>query len=168
MKALLRSQSEFVKAALLLVFSGMVILIASNLARTFDLPRVFSPTIVVASLAYFLMLAGFAVRRHSRNWHARLMLTAMSIDLALVIFLQVQKGVIQTAVGEALGLLARVHIGSSLAATALYIPMLYLGFRLLSDNPLKMRQLHKRIGIAAFTLRTIGFFTMFSMLAERS
>jgi len=123
-----------------------------------------SPAIAAATLAYALMLMGFFLRKKSPLWHMRAMFAAIAIDLALVAILQAQKNVIKTAIGPTLEWPQRLHIACSLGATLCYLPLLYLGYRMWRGPEPRLRPYHKRVGIVAFCLRTLGFITMFTML----
>lgn len=135
------------------------------LAVVTTISTLISPATGAASFAYACMLLGFALRKKSRIWHSRLMLTAIAVDLSLVIILQSQRNVIKTAVGPTLEWVQRVHIASSLGATLLYVPLLYLGYRLWRSPAPNFSASHRRLGIAAFCLRTVGFITMFTMIS---
>ena len=67
------------------------------------------------------------VARKNRRIHPVLMACGLSIDLAIVLFLQVQRGVIQDALTQSYTLLQRGHILASTIASALYFPVVLLG-----------------------------------------
>lgn len=115
----------------------------------------------VAGISYLILCAGLRFRRHPL--HPYLTLTALFTDLALVAVLQVQRGALQTAFSLTRPLLDQIHIAASATATALYFPVLYLGFSLWRGNS-RHRRLHKRVSLTAFTFRTVGFAFMFSMI----
>ncbi len=103
-----------------------------------------------------------------RERHSRYMLAAITIDLMLVVILQIQRQAIQTMLKFSLTGLQQAHVGVSFAATVLYIPVLYLGIRLWKHPELasKLRTPHVYIAITAFVLRTSGFLLMFSLLKK--
>lgn len=123
-----------------------------------------TPYMTMATLAYVLMSAGVIFRRE-RIAHARLMGTAIFIDLALVIILQIQRSAIQVAIGFELSWLEKTHILFSLLAVILYVPMIYLGLLRYRNKATSFQKtLHHRLGIFTFIFRTLGFVFMFSML----
>ncbi len=118
----------------------------------------------MATAAWLFLFAGLCYRRH-REVHVPLMLTAIFMDTALVLWLQWQRQAIQTAFAFTLSPLQQAHVGVSTLALCFYAPVVWLGCRLYKqpgDSELRMR--HRRLAIAAFCLRTAGFVLMFSML----
>ena len=122
----------------------------------------------IATTAYFLMLNGILFRKVSLRAHIALMLSAINLDLALVLALQVRRDAVQTALAFSLGGFQQAHIGASLAATLLYLPMIYLGIQKLSNpaQPARIARLHRSLGWTTFVFRTLGYFLMFSMLGR--
>ena len=117
----------------------------------------------IATAAWLCLVAGY-LKRKSKSTHVLLMRTAIFTDIALVLYLQVTRGAVQTALSFNLTLLKQLHIGTSTIALLLYFPVLYLGFRLLQGKgTARTRALHIRIAMTAFVFRTLGFFLMFSM-----
>lgn len=129
-----------------------------------------SPYIGIASFAFFLMVLGLVSKRNSKV-HIVYMLSAMSLDVGLVLFLEVTRSAIEKVVAEPMTFLQRLHVGTSLTAMLLYIPTVILGFRLfrglgrreISAND-RARRNHRAVAIMAFVLRLVGFLAMFSML----
>lgn len=121
----------------------------------------------IATGSYVLMVGGLFYKT-DRERHSRFMLTAISLDLLLVVILQIQRQAIQTMLAFSLTGLQQAHVAVSFAATVLYIPVLYLGIRLWKHPELavKLRKLHVYIAITAFLLRTSGFLLMFSLLKK--
>ncbi len=94
-----------------------------------------------------------------------LVLTGIFTDIALVLYLQVTREAVQTAVSFRLEPLQQLHILVSTIALALYFPLLILGFKLYFRPERKMlRAAHARFAFAALFFRTLGFCLMFSML----
>ena len=124
---------------------------------------VVTPYMLAASLAYFMMIGGLLVRKWSdKTLHARLMTTAILLDISIVLILELQRSAIDTAVSLNLSPLQMAHIGTSSIATLLYFPVLILGlllWRKKSTTP-KMRTWHLRLAIPAFVFRTLGFILM--------
>lgn len=118
---------------------------------------------VAATTAYVLLVIGVLVRKN-RRIHPILMGSGIAIDTALVLILQVQRGVIQEAITESFSLLQRGHILSSTIAFALYFPVVTLGVRqLLKKGSPTERTWHIRLGITAFAFRSAGFVLMFTI-----
>jgi len=104
--------------------------------------------------------------RKKKSLHTKLMTAGISGDLALVLILEFQRGAIDTALEMSMSFWQQAHIFSSTIATFLYFPVLILGFlrfkNLLSGH--QSRHWHMRLGITAYTFRTLGFVLMFSMI----
>jgi len=117
----------------------------------------------VASFAWLLLVCGYFLRAR-RNIHVPLMMTGIFTDIALVLYLQLTKRAVQTAVSFTLAPLQQAHVLVSTSAFVLYFPVLYLGWRLYNEPLNKaIRFRHRQIGVAALVLRTCGFVLMFSM-----
>lgn len=131
------------------------------------LGQLVTPYMLLATLSYTLMFWGVIFRK-LRAVHVGLMVSAIFIDLTLVLVLQFQREAIQTAVSLSLDVWQQLHVGASTLATALYIPVLILGSKLLfaEKRSLKLRAWHIKLGWSAFIFRTLGFILMFSLLSH--
>lgn len=120
----------------------------------------------IATVAWLLLLLGYAMRRN-RAIHVPLMLLGISSDILLVLYLQLTKSAVETALSFSLSSLQQLHIACSSVALILYFPVLFLGFTLLRGRATKSaRKLHVRLASTALVFRTLGFFLMFSMLGR--
>ncbi len=128
-----------------------------------------TPYMGLATFSYLILCTGLALRL-DRQWHVRLMTSGISIDLLLVLILQIKRNAIKTAVGFTLNPFQQAHIYFSLAATLLYFPVLVLGWKLwrkkIKGN--RFRMTHLSLGILSFILRSLGFFLMFSLIKHVS
>ncbi|MEO0335048.1 MAG: hypothetical protein AAF202_01550 [Pseudomonadota bacterium] len=124
-----------------------------------------TPYMAAATFAYGCLILGL-IERKKRNFHMSLMLTGIVTDIMLVLILEVTRSAIGTAVGDVLNATQYTHIAVSLSAVLLYFPILAYGYFLVGQKKDKkvMRARHMKLGISAFVLRTIGWFTMFSFL----
>lgn len=121
---------------------------------------------IFATLCFVSLCVGLlSLKTRFRPFHPRFMLLGILGDLGLVVVLEITRGAVGTAVGGELSALQYGHIGSSLAACLIYVPVLVSGFRLwFGRSPnFGLRRWHKRMGVTAFVLRAIGFALMFSM-----
>jgi len=118
----------------------------------------------IATLAWVLLICGYRMRRKP-GVHIPLILSGILIDYSLVIYLQLTKDAVQTALKFELSPLQQIHIGVSSIAVMLYIPVIILGTLLYRDRTnIKLRALHLKIARTTLALRTLGFLFMFSML----
>ena len=123
-----------------------------------------TPYMSVASLAYFLMISGLYYKRH-RLVHARLMSTSMFLDILLVLVLEFQRAAVQTVIAHRLNTWQMTHVGFSLLAVLLYLPVGYMGWQRFQRRASEKQEIwHFRLGITAFVFRTLGYAFMFSML----
>lgn len=126
-----------------------------------------TPYMGVATTAFALMVAGYALRRNPRS-HVPLMVSAIGMDLGLVLVLEVQRDAVAKALSFTLGVLPQLHIACSASAAALYFPILALGLiRLKGYGGWRTRRAHLTLGTIAFALRALGFCFMFSLLLAR-
>jgi len=136
----------------------------------------------IASIAWLALVLG-VLQRRNRKRHVALMLFGIAIDITLVLYLQVTRSAIQTALEFKLDIVQQLHIWLSTAALVLYFPVMFLGFRLLralnqaqgnqaqgnqgqgnqGQPNSRLRILHIRYAVSAFIFRTAGFLFMFSM-----
>lgn len=118
----------------------------------------------VATCSYLMMIAGLMLRAQ-KNLHYKLMSMAILLDLSIVLILEIQRHAINTAISLKLTPLQQAHIYASSVATLLYIPIVILGILSLQGYKIKPSW-HKRLGIAAFVFRTLGFILMFSLIGR--
>ncbi|OQW50407.1 MAG: hypothetical protein A4S09_01035 [Proteobacteria bacterium SG_bin7] len=143
----------------------MLRIIAAVLSVVITIGITTTPFMAIATLSYSVMVAGYW-QRLNRILHVRLMVSAILIDLILVLILEIQRHAIETAMSMKFGPLQQAHIFSSATATALYFPVLAMGFYLWNNPSAKIRNWHVRIGKAAFFFRTLGFILMFTLLLQ--
>ena len=132
---------------------------------------------LIATVAWMLLTTGLVVRKN-KSQHVALMLLGILLDIGLVVYLQLTREAVQTAVEFSLPLLEQIHIACSTVALLLYFPILYLGVKLQQQvgakEPILLNRLgfasyawrttHIRLGLAAYIFRTLGFLFMFSMI----
>jgi len=118
----------------------------------------------IATVAWLCLVLG-VLNRKKRKKHVPLMLTGITLDFLLVLYLQVVRDAIQKAAEFSLSALQQTHIGFSTLALLLYFPVLYLGSQLVKGKGTpRTKSLHVRIALSAFLFRTLGFVFMFSMI----
>ena len=123
----------------------------------------------LATLAYALLLTGFALRFRGALRHACLMGAGMGLDLALVLTLELGRNAVGTALGGTLTALQLTHVACSTLAVVIYLPVFALGLQRLlrpSTANLSLRHWHRRLGYAALGFRTVGFLFMFSIVGR--
>ncbi len=85
------------------------------------------PWIRLLSVMVFCMLAiGVACRRR-RRWHMRLMISAITIDLGIVLYLEIARGVVESIPGRPMTPLLFVHILLSVLVLVMYGVQVYGG-----------------------------------------
>jgi len=122
-----------------------------------------TPYMILASLAYFLMVAGL-IYRTERLVHMRLMITSVTLDVLLVLILEAQRSAVKTAVVDSLSYSQYTHIIFSLLAVLMYAPAVYLGWkRYTGKSTDSQNKYHRYVGLTAFLLRSVGYVFMYSM-----
>ena len=117
----------------------------------------------IATAAWLCLLLGVLRRRH-RYTHVPLVLTGIVTDYSLVVFLQITRQAVQTALSFKLSLWQQTHILLSSIALLLYLPVVFFGIALLIGyQEKKVRVFHRRFALWALFFRTLGFIFMFSM-----
>jgi hypothetical protein len=116
-----------------------------------------------ALLSWAVMAYGYS-RRKDRSVHVPFMSLGIIMDTMLVLYLQVTRDAIGTALGFSLSILKQIHILFSASAFFLYIPVVYFGIKLVKRTATPgQRALHVKIATTALILRTLGLLFMFSM-----
>ena len=117
----------------------------------------------LAVIAYLALVVGLVMRKR-RRIHVGFMVTGITVDFCIVIFLELTRNVTGLALTEAQEPLEYAHIISSTIAFLLYLPVVSLGvLRLRNIGPKRLRSWHIRLGITAFIFRTLGVLFMFSI-----
>lgn len=121
----------------------------------------------LATLAFVLLVAGWTQRKN-RARHVPLVLAGIALDLALVVWLELSRGVVEKTITEQFSVLRWVHIWSSTLAVVAYLPTLWLGFRLIkAPGDAVLRSRHAAVAITALILRAIGFVCMWGVEAAK-
>ena len=76
--------------------------------------------------AFCMLLIGVACRRR-RRWHMRLMISAITIDVGLVLYLEIARGVVESIPKRPMTLLLFVHILLSVSVLVMYGVQVYGG-----------------------------------------
>jgi len=139
------------------LFSFTVISLGTGLVTT--------PHMGFATFAYSLLIFGL-IHRKNKSFHSKTMTLAIGFDISLVLFLELTRSAVDTAVKFELTLGQKTHIVTSLVSVLLYLPLLFMGFKMFlnSDLSAKYRSWHISFGGAAMVFRTIGLLTMFYFL----
>jgi hypothetical protein len=123
-----------------------------------------TPEMWIATVAYTFLIAGILLRKE-RRWHGRFMGIAVAMDLSLVLYLEYKRAAVEKVANLSITKLQAFHVGFSTGATLLYLPLVILGLLAISHKlGIKGKIWHKRMGIVAFCLRTLGFIFMFAFL----
>src|SRR5262245_5337050 len=121
----------------------------------------------LATLAFVLLVAGWSQRR-TRARHVPLVLAAIALDLALVVWLEVSRGVVEKTMHDHFSVLRWAHIWSSTLAVAGYPTTRWPGFRMLrTPADAALRRRHAAVATIALVLRAIGFVCMWGVEATK-
>jgi len=117
----------------------------------------------VATLAWLSIAYGYA-RRFDRSIHIPFVLTGITIDILLVLVLEISRHAVETAFEFKLNPLQQFHILFSTIALLCYFPTLYFGFKLArGEKSPGLKKKHIKIATTTLIFRTLGFIFMFSM-----
>lgn len=114
----------------------------------------------IALLAWCLLLIGYS-RRSIRAQHVPLMISAIALDISLVVYLQITRNAVQKAMEFSMEPLQQLHVLFATLTLLLYVPAVYLGIQLLRGGQTAgLRQRHKRVAITALLTRTLSLLLM--------
>lgn len=116
---------------------------------------------LIASVAWGFLSLGVLLCR-KRTAHVVCMLFGVALDVSLVLYLQVTRNAMQTALEFRLSTLEQLHILCSSVALFLYAPTLLCAY-LFYYQKKNLFTVHKGFGYAAYGFRTLGFLFMFSI-----
>ena len=85
------------------------------------------PWIRLLSVLVFILLVCGVVARHRKRAHIPLMITAMAIDLGMVVYLEVTRAVVESVAREPMTALKLVHILLSVVVLVLYVVQIRTG-----------------------------------------
>jgi hypothetical protein len=114
-----------------------------------------------------LILAGVYLRRR-RTVHIKLMGTAITWDILLVLQIELSRGAILKASGALHNaLILNIHVAIAVSTVLLYFAMIATGRRLLRGD-IKIRPLHSKLGWTTVTMRLLTFITSFFAVSPQS
>ncbi|MBI2922476.1 MAG: hypothetical protein HYY18_15605 [Planctomycetes bacterium] len=116
-----------------------------------------TPVIAYSTAVLAVIAAGLAFRRR-RRVHIPLMLSAFVLDVASVLYLQVQRQAVQTAVGKPTTMLM-IHVSLAIGTILLYLIVIPLGWRLAVTG--KGRPQHRRAAVLFLLFRVGTWVTAF-------
>jgi len=114
----------------------------------------FEPIHLISILVCVLLIVGVLNRRR-KTVHIPLMATAIGIDLAMVLYIELTRGAVQAA-EERMGLLMIVHIAISVAVLVLYGIHIWTGIKKARGHS---GPTHGRIMYATVSLRVLNLIT---------
>jgi uncharacterized membrane protein YozB (DUF420 family) len=114
---------------------------------------------------FILVLIGLGLwKRRQPRLHVPLMLTAFALDVALVLYIELSRHAVETAVEAArtphANDLLLFHVAVSLAVVLLYVVLAITGYSVLKGRRQKLK-LHRNLGGAFVLLRLVNYVTSF-------
>ena len=116
----------------------------------------------LASLSLGLMTLGILVRKSIRA-HQILLVSAVILDLSLVLILESRRDAIDTVTSLNLSYYQLIHVALAVIAVITYIPTLILGYLYAKRREQKFA-LHLIFGKVAYVFRFLSWIFMFSFL----
>ena len=118
---------------------------------------------ILACVAYALLASALVLRKR-RAPHALHAASAMALDLALVVALELNRAVVESLAQKNYSLLQYGHITASTLAVACYVPTFINGFRRLRGHgDAATRRKHILWARFAFGFRSVGLALMFAL-----
>ncbi|MDH5643018.1 MAG: hypothetical protein OEY63_02365 [Gemmatimonadota bacterium] len=114
---------------------------------------------VVSGVVLLVLFAGFWARKRNRRMHYGLMLTGFSLDLGLLLFVELNRSAINRVV-EADSSMVLFHAGISTFVLLSYFVMIGLGVQLLKGK-VAVRGFHRNLAVVFAVLRISNFVTAF-------
>jgi hypothetical protein len=118
-----------------------------------------APTHLVSTLVLVLIGLGLSLRKQPRR-HALCMRLAFAIDLTLVLYLEVARQAVETAIAGGGGWLLPLHVTVSVLAALGWGLQLWLGQRLLRGQTV-LRVRHIQVGLFFLAARLVNYITSF-------
>lgn len=113
----------------------------------------------IISIFVILAIAASIFYRHRPNIHIPLIMGALTIDMLFVIFIEMNRSVVESMVGKPLSPFVMVHILVSTFVILIYFFMLFFGCRLLSVDKGKTQHI---VGISLYAgLRLLNYVTSY-------
>ena len=113
------------------------------------------PLVLISAAVCVLLVIGVLYRRRS-SIHIPLMLSAFVIDVSMVVYLEVRRGVVESIPKRPMTLLLAVHIAISVIVLILYGTQVYSGFRRWQGHRSRW---HYVAAFLLLPLRLLNFFT---------
>lgn len=107
---------------------------------------------LLSCLVYAILLLGFALRRQ-KNYHAPIMLTAFACDLSLVLYIELTRAAIHTALHPPAAFVS-FHVAVSVLTVALYFFQAAYGLRMYRAS--KVPALYASLKGAEFAMNGLG------------
>ncbi len=121
------------------------------------MPRPFAPTDLIATVILFALAVGLALR-HRRSVHPWIMGGCFVADLGLVLYLELTRGAVATAVKFSSNIL-NFHVTVAVATLVLYLVLVPSGYRILNGGG--SRLWHRRAAWAFVVVRLATYLTAF-------
>ncbi len=113
---------------------------------------------IISTIVIGLLIIGLFLRGRPAV-HPKLMITAFTLDVLLVLYIEFTRGAIEQVVGG-IGPLLWFHVAVSTVVLFSYVGMAVLGRRLLRGE-LATGNLHRNLGIAFCILRSLNYVTSY-------
>jgi len=118
----------------------------------------------IATSAWLSLVLAYQFRKQ-KYLHIAFAIAGIACDISLVVYLQLTRSALQTAMSFSLSYLEQTHIAVSTIALCLYGPTAIFGVLLATGHASSLKKTyHRCLAISALGFRTLGFIFMFSML----
>lgn len=116
----------------------------------------------LSTVVLLIIFTGLWFRKRKPQLHLRLMITAFTIDVLLVLYIEISRHAVEKVATHIQPLLW-FHAGVSLAVLICYVVLILLGRPMLAGK-FETRTLHRTVGIAFVTLRVLNYVTSYMVV----
>ena len=116
----------------------------------------------ISTAVLVLIGTGLWFRKRNPQLHLRLMISAFTIDVLLVLYIEIRRHAVERVATHIQPLLW-FHAGVSLAVLICYVVLIMLGRPMLAGR-FQTRSLHRNVGIAFVTLRLLNYVTSYMVV----
>jgi uncharacterized membrane protein YozB (DUF420 family) len=114
---------------------------------------------VASSFIVVLLATGLWLRHRRPQWHLRLMISAFTLDLLLVLYIEISRHAVEKVIARVSPMIW-FHAAISVGVLLCYAAMIVLGRGVLAGQE-RSRSWHRSVGLTFIVLRTLNYITSY-------